>query len=182
MLKSEIVKGQKSWLIENDNIKLYLTEFAGHMAPVTFFKDSENPVEPFYINPWAEEALDMSGQPGVLLPLRGDFFCLPFGGDNNWKGEHHPPHGDVQEKVWKLDDVRRTGKDVTAVFSVETVARKGRVVKTVNLKDGENNIYTNDSIEGFTGPRNTRGIMPTFHGNSPETPQHGALLKAGFHQ
>lgn len=178
MLKSEIIKGQKSWLLENDTVKLYITEHGAQMAPVSFYKNSGSPVEPYYINPWAEEDLDMSGQPGVLIPLRGDFFCLPFGGDNNWNGESHPAHGDVQEKTWKLDDVRRTGKDVTAVFSIVTVTRKGRVVKTVNLKDGENNIYTNDSIEDFAGPA-TPGHHATFHENSEKLISMGPFKK-GF--
>jgi hypothetical protein len=122
------------------------------MAPVTFFKGSKNPVEPFYINPWAEEDSDMSGQPGCLVSLRGDFLCLPFGGDNNWKDEHHPTHGDVNEDNWMFEDDSVLGGETKAEFSFKMKTRPGRVVKTINLKDGENNIYINDRIEGFAGP------------------------------
>ncbi|HAK46486.1 MAG TPA: hypothetical protein DCO79_11285 [Spirochaeta sp.] len=178
MLKKEIIKGQKSWLIENDSVKLYLTEFAGHMAPVTFFCDTDSPVEPYYINPWAEESPDMSGQSGVLLPLRGDFFCLPFGGDNKWRGESHPPHGDVQEDNWKLESFSNSDNMTEAVFSFDMKTRPGRVVKTLTLKDGENNIYTADRIEGFAGPA-CPGHHATFHGNSEKHISMGPM-KAGF--
>lgn len=178
MLKSEIIKGQKSWLIANDNVKLYMTEFAGHMAPVTFCSNTDEPVEPFYINPWAEEPIDMSDQPGVLKSLRGDFFCLPFGGNNSRNGENHPPHGDVQEGNWNLEkDVSENG-DSTAVFSFDMKTRPGRVVKTVTLKDGENNIYINDSIEGFAGPA-CLGHHAIFHGKSEKHISMGPM-KAGF--
>jgi len=47
MIKSEIIKGLKSWILENKNIRLCLTEQGGHMAPVIFMKDRDNPIEPF---------------------------------------------------------------------------------------------------------------------------------------
>ena len=165
MLKSEIIKGRKSWLISNNTIDLYMTEFAGHIAPVTFMKAADNTVEPFYINPWAEEDLDMSDQPGVLKSLRGDFFCLPFGGNNAWKAEKHPPHGDVMEGNWKYETDFVKDGETTAVFSFKMKTRPGRVLKTISLKDGEDNIYMNDSIEGFAGPA-CPGHHATFHGES----------------
>ncbi len=50
MIKSKITRGQKSWVLENKNIRLCVTEKGGHMAPVVFMKDTDSPVEPFYIN------------------------------------------------------------------------------------------------------------------------------------
>ena len=102
MIKSEIIKGQNSWVLENNNIRLCLTELGGHMAPVVFLRDSDKPVEPFYINPWAEEELDLKNESDVLVPLRGDFFCLPFGGDNSWNNESHPAHGDSSVSIWAM--------------------------------------------------------------------------------
>ena len=52
------------------------------MAPVTFFRDSAQPVRPYYVSPWQEEAPSKMPAP-VLVSLRGDFFCLPFGGNND---------------------------------------------------------------------------------------------------
>ncbi|MDC7226733.1 MAG: hypothetical protein PQJ61_08205 [Spirochaetales bacterium] len=177
-LKTEIISGQKSWLIENKNMKLYMTEFAGHMAPVTFFRDTDNAVEPFYINPWAEEDIDMSSQPGCLKPLRGDFFCLPFGGDNSWNGENHPPHGDVQEGTWSFEKTSESGGITEAVFTFDMITRPGRVVKTVRLIEGQNVLYTNDSIEGFAGPA-CPGHHAIFPGGSSKYISMGPF-KTGF--
>jgi len=40
MIKSEVIKGQESWVLETRNIKLCLTKKGGQMAPVVFMKDS----------------------------------------------------------------------------------------------------------------------------------------------
>ena len=149
MIKSEIIKGQKSWVLENSNIRLCLTEKGGHMAPVVFMKDTDKPVEPFYINPWAEEGLDLGDLPDVLDPLRGDFFCLPFGGNNSWNGEIHPPHGEAAGSNWTLDD--ETSEN-SITLKLDTKVRKGSVVKKILLKEGENNLYINHTIRSFAGP------------------------------
>lgn len=149
MIKSEIIKGQKSWILENRNIRLCLTEHGGHMAPVVFMKDSEKPVEPFYINPWAEEGLNLDSEPAVLVPLRGDFFCLPFGGDNSWNGESHPAHGEVSGSRWSIAP-NQTENSI--VLKMDTVARKGSVTKKIELIENENNLYISHAIEGFAGP------------------------------
>ena len=149
MIKAEIIKGQESWVLETRNIKLCLTKKGGHMAPVVFMKDSEEPVEPYYINPWAEEGLNLENEPDVLIPLRGDFFCLPFGGDNNWNGESHSVHGESAGNMWKLASER---EDNSITLTIDTEGRKGSVKKRIELKEGENNLYISHTIEGFTGP------------------------------
>ncbi|MBI9107889.1 MAG: hypothetical protein JEZ04_14165 [Spirochaetales bacterium] len=165
MLKSEIIKGQRSWTFGNGCVHVSVTEAGGHMAPVTFFKDSDNPVEPFYINPWAEEHSELSGLPAVLGPLRGDFFCLPFGGDNSWKGENHPPHGETSEKRWIYNEDESRGS--SASFHLDTEVRKGRVTKTIGMGEGENNLYISHRIEGFSGPASL-GHHVIFPGGSPK--------------
>lgn len=149
MVRSEIIKGQKSWVFENKNIRLCLTEKGGHMAPVVFMRDTGNPIEPFYINPWAEEGLNLEGEPDVLVPLRGDFFCLPFGGDNFWKGESHPAHGETAGSLWKLIS---EGEENLITLKIDTEARKGSVTKQIEVKEGENNLYISHTVKGFAGP------------------------------
>jgi hypothetical protein len=162
MIKSEIIKGQKSWILENKNIKLCLTERGGHMAPVVFMKDSDNPIEPFYINPWAEERLNLENEPEVLVPLRGDFFCLPFGGDNDWNGESHPAHGEAAASFWTL----LSGEQKNIItLKIDTLSRKGSVIKKIEIKEGENNLYIKHTIEGFTGPASF-GHHATFPGGT----------------
>lgn len=96
------IHSQPSWLIRNDEVELAVTQLGGHMAPVTFYRASRRPVQPYYISPWQDERVRVPAP--VLRPLRGDFFCLPFGeisslsagsairhmgkpaaGDGNWK-------------------------------------------------------------------------------------------------
>ncbi|MBI9101738.1 MAG: hypothetical protein JEY99_04945 [Spirochaetales bacterium] len=162
MIISSVIAGQKSWTIVNNTISLSLTEMGGMMAPVTFFKDTDKPVNPFYINPWAEEKIDMTGQPGLLTPIRGDFFCLPFGGNNSWKNEHHPPHGEVSEEKWQLT----SGGDTSRIeLQLKTKSRKGKIIKQIDLRPGENNIYICHKIQGFTGPTSL-GHHPIFPGGT----------------
>lgn len=162
MIKSETIQGQDSWVLENKNIKLCLTKMGGHMAPVVFMRNTDNPVEPFYINPWAEENPDIEDALAVLRPLRGDFFCLPFGGNNTWKGEEHPVHGESSFRQWTLED---EGSENSITLYMDTKVRKGRVTKRIELKEGENNLYVSHTIEGFTGPASL-GHHAIFPGNT----------------
>lgn len=149
MIKSEVIKGQESWVLETRNIKLCLTKKGGQMAPVVFMKDSAKPIEPFYISPWAEEDLDLENEPDVLVPLRGDFFCLPFGGDNSWNDESHSVHGEVSGSKWTLAPEQA---EDSIVLKMDTTARLGNVTKKIEIKEGENNLYISHTVEGFAGP------------------------------
>ena len=162
MIKSEIIKGQKSWVLENNNIRLCLTEKGGQMAPVVFMKNGGNPIEPYYINPWAEEDVNLDNEPDVLISLRGDFFCLPFGGDNSWEGESHQPHGDTAGELWTLSPEQIEN---AIELKIETSGRKGSVTKKIELKEGENNLYISHAIDGFTGPASL-GHHATFPGGT----------------
>ena len=162
MIKSEIIKGQKSWVLETKNIKLCLTEKGGHMAPVIFMKDSDKPIEPFYVNPWAEEDLNLKDDPDVLTPLRGDFFCLPFGGDNSWNGESHPAHGETAGSIWTFIPDER---EDLITLKIDTTSRKGSVLKKIKIIEGENNLYISHKIDGFQGPASL-GHHATFSGDS----------------
>jgi hypothetical protein len=46
-------------------------------------------------------AWENPGIPAILQVLRGDFFCLPFGGNTrSFRGENHPPHGETANARW----------------------------------------------------------------------------------
>ena len=98
-MKTTKSAGRKAWQFSNGETQISLTLDGGQMAPVTFFAGTSTGVEPYYISPWQEEAKEVT-TPGVLKFLRGDFFCMPFGGDNTLDGEVHPPHGEVAEGRW----------------------------------------------------------------------------------
>ena len=80
-LRVKTIVSQPSWVIRTSDVELAVTQLGGHMAPVTFHRRSAAPVQPYYISPWQGERLKID-EP-VLVPLRGDFFCLPFGNNQD---------------------------------------------------------------------------------------------------
>ena len=150
-MKTVTSSGREAWRLSTAEIELDLTVRGGHMAPVRFFANSDSPVEPYYISPWQEETADVPG-PGVLSSLRGDFFCMPFGGNNVLDGENHPPHGEVSEAEWT--PVRAdVGSDESVIEAeLETKIRPGKVTKRIALRSGHSALYISHRIEGFSGP------------------------------
>jgi hypothetical protein len=106
----EIVASQPCWVIENGTVRLAVTQIGAQMAPVTFFLNSDRTIEPYCVSPWQGEGLRLD--PPVLVPLRGDFFCLPFGSNGT------PCEG--------LTFVSVTGKKVTVPVNFE-FARTGKL-------------------------------------------------------
>ena len=150
-METTMANGRKAWHLGNGETEVSVTELGGHMAPVRFFADSGHPVEPYYISPWQEEGDDVPG-PGVLAPLRGDFFCMPFGGDNSLDSEVHPPHGEVSEAAWRFEGVESADGGTTLVLSMDTRIRPGKVTKSIGLRPGESALYIRHQVDGFTGP------------------------------
>ncbi len=146
-----VIAGQPSFLAQSPEVELAITELGGHMAPVTFYRNSDSPIQPYHISPWQEESGPQMPAP-VLVPLRGDFFCMPFGGNSqSVSGESHPPHGEVASSKWKLLANERKEDIHRLTLELETTIRKGKVTKEISLIDGQNVVYTKHTIEGFAG-------------------------------
>ncbi len=142
--------GQSCWVIKSDQVELAITKLGGHMAPVTFYRSTGSPVAPYYISPWQGEQHDYPVP--VLAPLRGDFFCLPFGGNGDaYNGETHPPHGETSGSVWSLVGSEKDGSRTSLTMQLNTKVRAGRVTKKLHLLDGQNVVYSSHVIEGFEG-------------------------------
>jgi hypothetical protein len=139
--------GQPSWVFENDQVELALTVQGGHMAPVTFYR-TDTPVQPYYISPWQGEGVS-TGVP-VLDMLRGDFFCMPFGG-GTYQGETHPAHGESAGSMWSFNGHRRDGRVSELQLGLETQVRPGRITKRLFLVDGQNVVYVRHDLAGYTG-------------------------------
>jgi hypothetical protein len=149
--KIRTIHAQPSYVISTKQVELAVTELGGHMAPVTFFRDSDKPVQPYYVSPWQDETPLAMPAP-VLVPLRGDFFCLPFGGNAyDDAGEKHPPHGDIVGRKWTYVGTKKSGDVTTLTMSIDTQVRRGRVTKELSLIDAENVIYSRHTIDGFAG-------------------------------
>jgi len=144
----KIIDNQSSWIIGNDSVEMAVTELGGMMAPVTFCKNTKSPVTPYYISPWQTEP-EKAGLP-VLEPLRGDFFCMPFGG-GSIKNEEHTPHGETATSKWKLKAAEK-GKGITSIeLTLKTKVRPGIAAKKLSLVDGQNVVYAQHCLEGYSG-------------------------------
>lgn len=152
-MKTVLSFGQPSWRFKSDKVSATITRLGGHLAPVEF-QLGKKTVAPYAIAPWAEEKT-APGLPKMLQALRGDFFCAPFGGnDEAWKGEKHPAHGETANAVWKFESLEQKDKDVVLHLSLKTRIRKGRVDKVLFLRKGETAIYSRHILSGMSGRMN----------------------------
>jgi len=164
------IASQPSWILRSKNVELAVTKLGGQMAPVTFFRNTAKPIRPYYISPWQGEGLKI-GDP-VLVPLRGDFFCMPFGANTDpLKKEQYFCHGEPATKTWRLHSAERIDKFSGLVMTMNTKTRPGKVAKALLLADGENVVYSAHSMMGFSGS------MPVGHHATLALPaQEGAML------
>jgi hypothetical protein len=144
-----MVRGERSWVLANGQVELAVTEKGGHMAPVFFFRDTDKPLQPYYVSPWQGKGVT-TGVP-VLDVLRGDFFCMPFGGGETFRGEKHPAHGETAGSRWEMVGVQREGGVSELTLGMSTRARPGRVTKRLSIMEGHNAIYIRHDLEGYTG-------------------------------
>ena len=87
--------------------------------------------------------------------LRGDFFCMPFGGNSLPFGrERYPIHGETANAQWSFDSLERRGPDLTLQVSMKARVRRCGVVKQLTLRDGENAVYQRHIVSGGKGPMN----------------------------
>lgn len=127
-----------------------VTRLGGHLAPVIFRLGSKQ-VAPFSVAPWAEEKID-AGTPPILRVLRGDFFCSPFGADENpYRGETHQPHGETANANWCFESLNRDSEGVHLHLSLDTKVRAGHVDKFLSLRNGETAIYSRHVLSGMKG-------------------------------
>ncbi len=89
------INGSPSHVLSTPEVELAVTATAGHLAPVTFHLPSGD-FSPYSVSPWTPDEAG-SALPPLLVHLRGDFLCLPFGGQ-----DAGPPHGDVANAAWAL--------------------------------------------------------------------------------
>ena len=144
------IAGQPSWILRSDEVALAVTQLGGHMAPVTFHRKSARPVQPYYVSPWQGE--DLKTDVPVLVPLRGDFFCMPFGIGCTYQGERHVLHGKTATGTWRLTGAAAARGVRSLQLTMKTRVRPGKVTKRISLLLGQNVVYVQHRIEGFAGP------------------------------
>lgn len=150
-LKTRIVAHEPSWRIASSDVEAFVTVTGGQLGPVTFDRRGRR-IKPYHVASWAGERLEASTIPALRV-LRGDIFCLPFGGnDKPYRGERHLVHGETANRNWTFKSLERAGERTTLHLSMRPRIRRGRVDKYLTLIDGHNALYCRHVISGMTGP------------------------------
>jgi hypothetical protein len=170
------IRGQPSWRLASKDVEAFVTVRGGHLGPVTFDRRRKK-IQPYSIAPWAEEKTDPA-LPPLLRVLRGDFFCLPFGGNSRpHRGEQHPVHGETANAAWRCECLEEKNGRTTLRLSLETKVRRGRVEKDITLVAGQNLVYCRHTVSGMSGPMDFgHHAMLKF----PETPGSGLVATSHF--
>ncbi len=142
---TRLIHGQASWEFRSDTVELAITQTGGMIALVSFFADSDRPIRPYYVAPWAEEGLEIDVP--VLVPLRGDFFCMPFGANATTDGRY-TVHGETATRAWTLVELSEQSGAAHLTLEMQVSSPESRVTKDVWLRPGEPVIYTQHRIEG----------------------------------
>jgi hypothetical protein len=146
-----VICGQPSWRVASAEVEAFVTEIGGHVGPVTFDRGGQR-LQPYSVAPWAEEENDPPLGP-LLRGLRGDFFCLPFGGNATpFRGEKHPVHGETANARWRFESLETKQGRASLHLSLTTKVRPGRVDKEISLLNGQNTLYSQHVISGMGGP------------------------------
>ncbi len=145
------VHGAPSWRIANDVVEAWLTRDGGHLGPVRF-RTRRGVIQPYSVAPWQPRDVGPD-LPRVLRTLRGDFFCLPFGGNAApWRGERHPAHGETAVGAWRLVSCGPAGRGTELIARLRTRIRPGVVTKRIRLLPGQTVLYCSHEIAGMAGP------------------------------
>jgi hypothetical protein len=171
-----IIHGQPSWRLASTSVEAFVTELGGHLGPVTFDRQGRKR-QPYSVAPWAEERVDLS-RPPIIRVLRGDFFCLPFGGNATaFGGEQHPVHGETANARWRFRSLETSAGRSCLHLSLQTKVRPGRVDKRIWLVDGHDTVYSQQVVTGMSGPMNLgHHAMLKF----PEAPGSGLVSTSRF--
>lgn len=172
------VLGQPSWRIATPQVEAFVTRAGGHVGPVTF-KLNGRKIAPYSVAPWAtERSIQRDAKtPSIIKVLRGDFFCMPFGGNSSPFGrERHPVHGEVANANWKFEGLEKN-EGAKLRMSLATKVRAARVDKTIALRCGHHAIYLRHVISGATGPTTIgHHAMLKF----PDQPGSGVISTSRF--
>ena len=85
----------------------------------------------------------------MLATLRGDFFCLPFGGDSTVKGVSHTTHGEPATETWHFSSLEQVDGITRLVLTMNTTKVPGTITKTMALRAGQNVLYIRHLLEGY---------------------------------
>jgi hypothetical protein len=161
------IHGEPSFHLGTPELDLHVTARGGHMAPVVFHLPSRD-VSPYALAPW--EPAEYPELPPLLSVLRGDFMCLPFGGQSNG-----PPHGATANSQW----TRMESDSRSLRCMIETGDTAARVVKTIATREGHHALYIANEISNLDGDFNYGNHPIIDFANLPEAA--GRVSTSSFH-
>lgn len=170
-MNTEIAAGTPAWPIKTPVITGAVTVQGAMLGPVQFTLPNGKIAEPLYISPWQGEATaeDTAAiDPPVLQPLRGDFFCCPFGGDNTVGAEHHPPHGEAASRDWTFTSLQNTPDATVLTLDMDYRACAGSVTREIHWGNNAPTILSRTTLSGFEGDY-PLGYHATLQGGSEGT-------------
>jgi len=134
-----LVHGEPSFHLATPELDLDVTARGGHLAPVVFHLPGRD-VSPYALAPW--EPAEFPEIPPLLSVLRGDFLCIPFGGQVDG-----PPHGESANGEWSL-----LAKDGNSLHL--TMDAGGHFEKILSIRAGQHAVFCEHRISGLGGDFN----------------------------
>lgn len=138
----ETIHGEPSFRLATPELDLHVTARGGHLAPVVFHLPGRD-VSPYALAPW--QPAEFPDLPPLLSILRGDFLCLPFGGQANG-----PPHGDPANGIWTL----LAGSADSLRLAMKTSDSGASVEKILSTREGQHAVFTEHRISDLVGDFN----------------------------
>ena len=136
----EIIYGSESFFVSTPEVDFAITAQGGHLAPVDFYF-GDYAVSPYALAPWQPDEIDAS-LPPLLTQLRGDFFCLPFGGQAGG-----PPHGDPANAKWSLVEQGER----FLILEMPQTDSGAAVKKKISVREGQQALYVEHWVSGLEG-------------------------------
>lgn len=134
--------GEPSFHLGTPEVDLSVTARGGHLAPVVFHLPGRD-VSPYSLSPWLPS--EYPEVPPLLSVLRGDFLCLPFGGQDDG-----PPHGETANHAWQ--EIEATKRSLRLHIACSDTG--ATVDKSLAIHPGQHAIYLENRISGLTGDFN----------------------------
>lgn len=148
MFREEAIFGQRSWLIESDNVSMAVTHIGAQMAPVYFRSKRNTAIQPYHISPWQTEEITLP-EGACEAILRGDFLCLPFGYAEPELAMRS--HGRTAGRPWTLEAATLQSGVHSLRIAMDNALQSARVTRQFLLRDGEDVVYDLTAVEGLDG-------------------------------
>ena len=126
LTKLTTILGQPSWRIVTPQVEAFSSP-RGWSSCASDVQTERAEDHAILVSPWSmEKSIQRDRKtPSVIKALRGDFFCMPFGGNSSpFNREHHPAHGEVANANWKFESLKKN-EGPTLRLSLATKVRRG---------------------------------------------------------